>query len=97
MFAPLVFAVAVLTAPTDAESIGSRYASCPDGSIMEFAMYDPDPNDPNAVIVLYKRGPLVIAKLDSRNMTLTLASGQVLDIVTAKERFATPCDIPQGV
>lgn len=95
MIAPLLFAVA-LVAPAGAEPIGSEMGMCPDGSLIEREMYDPDPADPNAVIVIFKRGDQAIALLDSRNMQITLASGQKLDLVEAKRRYPTPCDLPSS-
>jgi hypothetical protein len=82
--------------PPQTQYINSQFGQCPDGTILELALYDPDANDPKALVIVYKRGDHVVAALDSRTRVLTLASGLALPIEQAAARWATPCDLPAG-
>jgi hypothetical protein len=94
--ASLVVTVAALVLPPQEQYVRSQYGQCPDGSVLEFAVYDPDAADASAIIVVYKRGDRVIGLLDSRTRMLTLASGVSLSLDVIRQRYATPCDLPDG-
>jgi hypothetical protein len=94
--APALLAV-VLAPPPGAEQLGADKIPCPDGSVVVREAYDPDPSNPRAVIIIYKRGEKPIALLDSVAMTLTLADGEVITLDRVGRRWQTPCELPLGV
>lgn len=95
MIAPLLLVVALILPPQD-QYVTSRYGMCPDGQVLEQQLYDPDPKDNGAIIVVYKRGDHVLAVLDSRTKQIRLANGQTLTIDQAQERYGSPCNLPDG-
>lgn len=94
---PALFALVTLAAPSNMERLGSDFLPCPDGTSVEREMYDPDPADRNAFVLVFKRGARILAIFDSRALTVTMASGEVVDAVTAVQRWPSPCLFPQGL
>ncbi len=88
---------AALKPPVGIERLGSDMLPCPDGTQIEREVWDPDPTNRNAFILVFKRGEEIVAIFDSLSMTLTLASGEEIDIVTAAQRWPSPCQFPLGV
>lgn len=97
ILATATFAVLALAPPPGAEQLGSDKIPCPDGSIVTRDAYDPDPSNPNAVILIYRRGEKPMAMLDSVALTLTLASGEVVTLDRVKMRWQSPCELPDPI
>lgn len=92
-----VLASVTLTPPPGAELLGGDAIPCPDGTIVTREVYDPDPADPNAAIILFKRGPQTIALLDTKQLTMRLMSGQTMTLDEIKHRWTSPCELPAGL
>jgi hypothetical protein len=75
--------------------LGTQSGECPDGVTMEVTLYDPDPSDPEALIVVFKKEGFPVGLLDAKANTLYVyADKKVYPLEEAKEKWPTACDFP---
>ena len=69
---------------------------CPDGTAIEAQLYDANPDDPEAAVVLFKREGRPVGALDSKADTIYVyADRKTYTLSEAQEKYASPCDLPR--
>lgn len=100
MLKALVLAVALaVAAPApvlkDEQYLGTQFGICPDGSALQVDLYDPDPSDPDALLIVFRRETGIVAILDDKNKQLWVSARQAwLPLAEAAGLWATPCQLP---
>lgn len=82
---------------TFGEPKGEQLGMCPDGRMLTLGLYDPNPNDPEAVVYKFSAGNVPIALrviLDGQDRLYVYAARRWFPMAEAREQWPTPCDIP---